>query len=176
MPKFPYAKLALAAAIGLASQGAFADDGTIDFIGEIVDAPCSIAPESQNLVVPLGKVSKAELSAAGKKSTPAVFKIKLLNCGASAKGATVTFNGATDATVKDTLSVTAGKVSGSGASGVAVELQDSSGAKIPVGAPSNEYALNVGDNPLVFKAVYVATAAATPGAADATAQFTVTYK
>ncbi|HEX7865202.1 MAG TPA: fimbrial protein, partial [Variovorax sp.] len=85
MKKFVIAKFAALAAVGLLSQGAFAADGTINFTGEIVDAPCSISPNSQNMTVPLGKVSRtafdggtAGTAVVGKKATPAKFTIDLL--------------------------------------------------------------------------------------------------
>ena len=107
MPKTIFVKLATLAVAGMLSQGAFAADGTVNFTGEIVDAPCSISPNSQNMTVPLGKVSRTvfgtvsgtppvSTATIGKKSTPAHFTIDLLGCGATAKGATVTFSGTAD--------------------------------------------------------------------------------
>ncbi len=173
------AKLAAMAALGALSQGAFAADGTINFTGEIVDAPCSIAPASQNLIVPMGRVSRPALDgAAGKRATPARFSIALRDCGATAKGATVSFTGATDATVKDLLRIAnSGQVGAGSATGVAIELGDSAGTKIPVGAQSAVYTLGQGSNDLDFQAAYVSTGeAVTVGPANATAQFTVTYR
>lgn len=162
---------------GLASQSAFAYDGEINFNGEVVDTPCSIAPASQKITVPLGKVTKSTFTAAGTKSTPAKFSIDLLGCGATAKGAAITFTGTADATVKDDLRVGVGGVDGSYATGVAVELQDSAGTKIPLGTASGNYTLVPGDNSLKFQAAYVSTGpAVTVGQANATAQFTVAYK
>jgi major type 1 subunit fimbrin (pilin) len=103
MQKTVFVKFAALAVASVLSQAAFAADGTINFTGEIVDAPCSISPNSQNLTVPLGKVSRTVFDGAtagtavvGKKTTPARFKIDLLGCGATAKGATVTFSGTAD--------------------------------------------------------------------------------
>ncbi len=178
MKKSLITKLSTTAVVALLSQAAFAADGTINFFGEIVDAPCSTSPNSQVLTVPLGKVSRTALDGgAGKKATPASFDIELLNCGASAKGATLTFNGTTDATVTDNLSIGAGGMSGTSATGVAIELSDAAGTKIPVGSESAQYTLVQGNNPLKFQAVYVSTAdKVTVGTANATAQFTVNYK
>ncbi|AZC22616.1 fimbrial protein [Pseudomonas sessilinigenes] len=178
MKKLLITKLSATAVIALLSQTAFAADGTINFFGEIVDAPCSISPNSQVMTVPLGKVSRTTLDGgAGKKATPARFNIELLNCGASAKGATLTFNGTTDTTVTDNLRVGVGETAGGAATGVAIELGDSAGTKIPVGSESTQYTLVQGDNPLKFQAVYVSTAEkVTVGTGNATAQFTVNYK
>lgn len=185
MKKFVIAKLAALAATGLLSQGAFAADGTINFTGEIVDAPCSISPNSQNMTVPLGKVSRTAFDGAtagtavvGKKATPSKFKIDLLGCGATAKGANVTFSGTADLDDATNLRIAnAGQVGVGSASGVAIELGDSAGTKIPLGSASGTYVLGLGDNSLNFQAAYVATkTAVTVGPANSVAQFTVAYK
>jgi len=178
--KSVFINAAAIAIAGLVSQGAMAADGNINFTGQIVDTPCSIAPDSQNLQVALGNVARTSLDGgAGKKSTPAKFTINLTSCGATAKGATVTFSGTADATVADALKLSnAGTVGASGsATGVAVEIDDSAGTKIPLGTASASYALGTGTNSLQFQAVYVSTGATvTSGPANATAQFTVAYK
>lgn len=185
MQKTVFVKFAALAVAGVLSQAAFAADGTINFTGEIVDAPCSISPNSQNLTVPLGKVSRTVFDGAtagtavvGKKATPARFTIDLLGCGATAKGATVTFSGTADLDNATALRLAnAGQVGVGSASGVAIELGDSAGTKIPLGSPSADYVLGLGDNSLKFQAAYVATkTAVTTGPANSVAQFTVAYK
>jgi len=174
--KAAFLNVAALAVAGLASQGAFAFDGQVNFTGSIVETPCSIAPSSQNMTVPLGNVSNASMTGIGKKSTPAKFTINLTSCGATAKGATVTFSGPTDGNGNLTLANagTVGAVASAG--GVAVEIDDSSGAKISVGQASSSYALGQGDNALQFQAAYIATAATVKsGPANAVAQFTVAY-
>ncbi|MGF6350727.1 fimbrial protein [Variovorax sp. W2I14] len=185
MQKSVFVKFASLAVAGVLSQGAFAADGTINFTGEIVDAPCSISPNSQNLTVPLGKVSRTAFDGAtagtasvGKKATPAKFTIDLLGCGASATGATVSFSGVGDTDATLLRLANAGQVGVGSASGVAIELGDSTGAKIALNTGSSgEYILGLGDNSLKFQAAYVATkTAVTVGPANAVAQFTVAYK
>jgi type 1 fimbria pilin len=175
--KFRFAALALVSAFSQAAIAA--PDGTINFTGEITDAPCSVSPNSQNMLVPLGNVSRTELDGAVGKRAPksADFTIDLLACGASAKGATVAFNGAPDLDDNTNLAISnAGMVGVSRAGGVAIELADSNGTKIPLGAQSMEYVLGQGDNALKFQATYVATQpTVTVGPANAVAQFTVTY-
>lgn len=176
---------ALAAAAAFA-QGAFAAaDGTINFTGDIVDAPCSISAGSQNKPVPLGKVTRTVFDGAtagtatvGKHSAAADFTIDLLGCGATAKGATVTFTGTADADDATVLRIAnAGQVGVTAASGVAIEIGDSAGTKIALGSASGQYTLGLGDNSLKFKASYVATkTTVTTGPANSTAQFTVAYK
>ncbi|MGJ7545759.1 fimbrial protein [Variovorax sp. LT1R16] len=187
MQKNRFIQIAALVAAGVLAQGAFAaTDGTINFTGDIVDAPCSIAAGSQNLSVPLGKVARTAFDGAtagtatvGKKaSAPAKFSIDLLGCGATAKGATVTFSGTADADDATNLRLSSsGQAGAASASGVAIELGDSAGTKIALGTASSQYTLGTGDNSLKFQAVYVATkAAVTTGPANATAQFTVNYK
>jgi major type 1 subunit fimbrin (pilin) len=184
MRKKIFAPLAVAAAL---SQGVWAaDGGTIHFTGEIVDAPCAIATGSQHLNVPLGPVSRRAFdeaapgsAAVGKKaSSIARFRIDLLGCGASAKGATVRFVGRADVDDATQLRLSApGQDGVAAASGVAVELGAADGTKIALGASSEPYTLAPGDNSLSFQAAYVATrTTVTPGPANAAAQFTVAYK
>ena len=74
MKQMTIAKLVAVAAAGLLSQAAFADGGTVNFNGQIVDSPCSIDPSSQNITVPMGTVSRAVLNgAAGKKANQHAF-------------------------------------------------------------------------------------------------------
>lgn len=177
MTKSNIAKLAAIAFAGVLSQGAFAADGTINFNGNITDTPCSISPASQNQVVPLGNIGRDYFTAVGKKAPSSDFKIELLNCGASATGATVTFTGTPDTTVTDDLRIGVGEVAGAAATGVAIELGDSAGTKIGLGSESGVYTLALGDNPLKFKAAYVQTLpAVTVGTGNAVSQFTVNYK
>lgn len=185
MQKGSFFKAAAVAATMVLSQGALAADGNVNFTGEIVDTLCSIAPSSQNLTVPLGKVSRTVFDGAtagtavvGKKSTPANFNIDLLGCGATAKGATVTFSGTADIDNATSLRLSnAGQVGIGSATGVAIELGDSAGTKIPLGSPSGVYTLGQGDNALKFQAAYVATrSAVTVGPANSVAQFTIAYK
>lgn len=172
--KSAFLNAAAFAVVGLLSQGAFAQDGTINFEGEIVDATCSVSPKSQNMTVPLGKVKSSVLAAAGSSSTPSKFTIELLDCDPAK--ATVTFSGPPDSADNSLLRLAGGLVGTTQATNVAVEIGDSSGVKIPLGTASREYAVLQGANSLQFQAKYVSVnGGATPGIANATAQFTVAY-
>lgn len=185
MQKSVLVKFASLAVAGVLSQGAFAADGTINFTGEITTQICSVSPNSQNLIVPLGKVSRAAFdggtagtAAVGKKATPAKFTIDLLGCDTTTlKNATVTFTGTADTDATLLRLANAGQVGVTAATGVAIELGDSAGTKIPLGSPSSAYILGQGDNSLKFQAAYVATkTAVTAGPANSVAQFTMDYK
>jgi type 1 fimbria pilin len=180
MKKVTFAKCAALVVAGVLSQGASAAaDGTINFTGEITDQICSVSANSQNMIVPLGKVSKSVFgTTAGAKSTPAHFKIDLLNCPAGSNGAHVTFQGTANSVNSKLLRINnAGEVGVLAATGVGVELSDSTGTPFALGSESPRYPLGEGDNSLKFQAAYVSTGTAvTVGPANATAQFTVSYK
>ncbi|WP_455817197.1 fimbrial protein [Pseudomonas cerasi] len=73
--------LAAFVALGSISMVHAADQGhgKITFTGSIIDAPCSISPESIDQTVELGQISNIALKDGG-KSTPKFFSIKLENC------------------------------------------------------------------------------------------------
>lgn len=76
-------KVLLAVAMAaIVSGSAFADDqgsGKIKFKGVVIDAPCSIAPDSVDKEVDLGEVTTAVINA-NKKSTAVPVDINLENC------------------------------------------------------------------------------------------------
>lgn len=57
-----------------------AGQGTIQFTGSVIDAPCSIVPESQNIQVNLGQVSLKTLDGANKYSSAVPVTINLTGC------------------------------------------------------------------------------------------------
>ncbi|ECC4968146.1 fimbrial protein [Salmonella enterica subsp. enterica serovar Bonariensis] len=75
--------LAMALAGMMCGTSAFAADaggGQIIFSGSVIDAPCSIVPESQNIQVNLGQVSAKSLKAAGATSSAVPIIINLTGC------------------------------------------------------------------------------------------------
>ncbi|EBW7152297.1 fimbrial protein [Citrobacter braakii] len=135
--------LAMAAAGMMCGTSAFAADipttdaggGTIVFSGSVIDAPCSIVPENQNIQVDLGQVTKKSLAEADKKSSLVPFTINLAQCsfedmtGNTTQGATnyskvaVAFSGITAPTGGD---LTKGEIANSAtnnpAANVAIQL------------------------------------------------------
>ncbi|MDQ0037060.1 major type 1 subunit fimbrin (pilin) [Variovorax boronicumulans] len=184
MKKFVLIKFASLAVAGVLSQSAFAIDGTINFTGEITTQACSVSPNSQNLIVPLGKVSTNAFGGSpatiGAKSTPAQFTIDLLGCDTTTiKNASVSFSGNADLDNNTKLRLAnAGQVGAASALGVAIEIGDSAGTKIDLNTGnSGDYILGQGDNSLKFQAAYIATrAVVAAGPANAVAQFTIAYK
>ncbi|EBV3722286.1 fimbrial protein [Salmonella enterica subsp. enterica serovar Muenchen] len=57
-----------------------AGQGTIQFTGSVIDAPCSIVPGDQNIKVNLGQVSLKTLDAANKYSSAVPVTINLTGC------------------------------------------------------------------------------------------------
>ncbi|AZC90142.1 hypothetical protein C4K29_3843 [Pseudomonas chlororaphis subsp. piscium] len=123
--------------------------GTVSFTGAVIDAPCSIAPDSIDQVVELGQVSNVALQADGGtgSSKPQNFEIRLESCAlTTANTVTTTFTGA------------AGKgarlgVSGE-AKGASIVITDSGGNPIELGKPVAAQQIQNGNNTLQF-AVYM---------------------
>lgn len=88
-----FSLLALSTSFGVsaAEQG----QGTVNFHGFVIDAPCSIDPENAEQTIEFGQVTKSFLAGGGKSEKP--LNIKLINCDATtaSKGVQVTFGGGT---------------------------------------------------------------------------------
>ncbi|ELX5321583.1 fimbrial protein [Salmonella enterica] len=94
--------LAMAAAGMMCATSAFAattDDsggGTINFTGSVINAPCSVSTDSQNINVLLGQVSNSSLNTV-KYSDSKKITISLINCSFPAPASAS--NGVTDSKV-----------------------------------------------------------------------------
>lgn len=156
-----------------------AADGTVNFVGEIIADACQVDAGSQNLTVNLGKVAATSFGAAGAKSSPTAYQIKLSQCPASATGVTIKYDGLSDTGNTDLLKLDPVAAPGTAASGVGIEIADSAGNTIPLHSNSSVFTINSADNTAVldFVARYVSTAATvTPGVANGTSQFTINYQ
>ena len=179
--------LLAAALVTFISSSAFAADqgtGKIKFKGVIIDAPCSIAPDSVDKEVDLGEITTAVINA-NKKSNPVAVDINLENCQLDDPGddtdtpitkVDVTFSStATDATDTSLMSNTYA----SGAQNVGVRLLDNAETNITLGS-ANELALLAGSTTqtLHFKArmEVLSGKTATPGQVEATANYMLAYK
>lgn len=166
--------LAAAVAFGLSST-AYADQGhgKVTFTGAIIDAPCSISPESIDQTVEMGQISNVALQNGG-KSTPRNFTIDLENCSFDAgyNKVTATFSGAESVAGNGLLGITGS------AKGASIAITDGSGAVIELGKPTKEQEIQAGNNTLSF-AAYVqgdgASATITEGDFQAVADFTLAY-
>ncbi|MFP2240615.1 fimbrial protein [Pseudescherichia vulneris] len=146
--------------------------GTVHFKGEIIDAPCSIAPESADQTVDLGQISNSALKNKG-TSSPVSFDIKLQNCDISTtyKTVTATWSGTPDQNMQ-----TAWGITGT-ASGAAIILRDASEKEIELGqetAPTNLTA----DNTTIAMSAFLKGDGSTivPGEFTGVADFVLSYQ
>ena len=154
--------LFIAATVGC-SASAFAatnGEGQINFTGEIIDSACQVVNGLSNpLNVQLGKVSKTVFTGAGSTVTSAA----------------INFGGTPDADNNAALALTPDT---DAATGVAIQLVDTSGQPVTLYTPSQQYPLASGTavNDLEFGARYIQTqAAVTAGPANSVSTFTVIY-
>ncbi|HHR6130244.1 TPA: fimbrial protein [Providencia alcalifaciens] len=154
-----------------ANQG----NGEITFRGAIIDAPCSINPESVEQTVELGQVSKVALKNGG-KSIMKPFSIQLENCEIEKGKETVSvkFTGTESSEVEGAL-----EINGS-ASGASVAIADNSGKMIKLGDKSPVESVVEGTTALNFKAYLQghtdAGANVVPGDFTAVANFAMSYQ
>lgn len=160
---------------GSAVAAGGAGSGKVTFNGEIINAPCSVAPESVDQVVEMGQVSTKELVNGG-ESNSKPFSIKLLNCEISDKedAVKVTFSGASE---HDGLLV----IGGGQAAGAGIKMSAPGGSAIVLGTPTAAFNLVNGDNELPFSAVLkgYSDQTANPlqaGAFTAVTNFTLSYE
>jgi len=161
--------ISMANAANAANQGS----GSVTFKGSIIDAPCSIEPESLDQTVKLGDIASAQLKDGG-KSTPQGFLIKLVGCDVkTATTMTTTFTGAESEAAPGLLAM---KGSARGAS---IAINDVDGKLLKLGTPSKEQEITNGQTTLRFSANLQgdgASAAVTPGEFSSVADFTLAYQ
>lgn len=151
--KFNKVASALVLSMGMVAFGAAADQGSgsVKFTGSIIDAPCSIAPDSVDQEVSLGQVAKNALLGGG-KSTPAHFDIKLENCvldsgdnggnggdetrASAANTVTITFSGPAADNTNTLLKISSGTADGAG-----VGITDPNGKPVVLGQATDAIAL-----------------------------------
>jgi major type 1 subunit fimbrin (pilin) len=170
---------AVFAGVAAVSQLASAADGTITFTGQITAQTCTIngGGAASNFSVTLPTVSSSSLAAAGQTAGRTPFTIALTNC-TPATGNVHTFFEAgptTDATTGH-LIVTAG-----GATNVQIDLLNSDATDIKAGFAdtaqnSKPVAITTGAATLNYFAQYIATGAATAGAANSSVMYTMAYQ
>jgi len=151
-----------------ANQG----QGVVNFEGSIIDAPCSINPESVDQTVNLGQVSKVALKNGG-QSTPKEFQILLENCEIEEgkENVSVTFTGVENES---------GRLAINGAAkGASIALTDTAGKLIKMGEATSTQKVIEGKNILRFRAYLQgdnASEAVIPGDFTSVADFTMAYQ
>ncbi len=175
--------LATAMAFSFVSFAHAADDqgsGKVNFIGSIVDAPCSISGDSDGQTVNLGPVSNTALKDGG-ESEAVTFNIQLEQCDFTAGKNKVktTFTGvvSSHAVDKELLAISGD------AAGAGIVIKTFDHEELSLGKASRSVEL-VGENPtLVYQASLRggvdedgASVTITPGAFTAVANFELSYE
>ncbi|CAI1634953.1 fimbrial protein [Serratia ficaria] len=119
-------------ASSMMAQAANQGSGSVTFTGEIIDAPCSIAPGNIDQTIPLGQISNLSLKDGRESEVKQPFKIVLEDCtSATAQMVHTTFTGeAGGADGKDMKMVGLG--SGSTAKGASIVITDDHNANAVV--------------------------------------------
>lgn len=162
----------------LTAASAYADGPlakiNIQLSGTVVALGCTVDPADVDKPVDLGEWATKNMKKAGQTTRQVPFAIHLTGCTAS--GVTAAFTGTKDKINPELLAL-----KGDGAddaAGVAVQIMDSTGKRIPMGenAPRGVVDEN-GNLTLSFQANYMATGDGTvrPGTADADTEFTLNY-
>lgn len=146
--------------------------GTVTIKGSIIDAPCSITPETTDQTVELGQVSNKQLKNSG-KSSPRPFNIKLENCDLEPGKNTVqiTYTGMASAGNPELIGMTGS------AEGASIGLTNGAGELIKLGEPTDVTIQN-GNNTLSFSAYLQgdgASATIVPGSFQSVVDFNLVY-
>lgn len=160
----------------LSATSAFADDGQVNFKGEIIDSACEVVNNvSSPLDVTLGQVAKTAFTGAGSTAAATQFTLQLKNCPDSVTKAAVKFDGTAAGGDNNVLQLTQET---DVATGVGIQLSDASDTVLPLFTVSTSYPLVAGTavNNLDFVARYIATDdTVKAGPANSVASFSVIY-
>ena len=178
--------LAVLGAVSMSTMAADNGHGKVNFIGEIVDAPCSISPESIDQTVDLGQISNTTLAGGG--SSPVQnFTIELQNCDFSGdwenkNKINLTFSGAESAAGTGLLGVTGFSGADTAKAGnVGIQINDPANKQVIMGQQLPVIStLQGGSNTLLFSSFLKGAdgKAATDiplGQFTAVTNFTITY-
>jgi len=167
--------LSAMAAISSSAFAANSGDGTVKFTGEIVDAPCVIATDSQNQEVVLGQVKKSVFTGKGVKSTAKPFQIKLEDCDISDKTkVNVSFSGVGDTDDATLVSVS---TEAGAATGVGIGIYDNTNTLVAMNTGKSMTTLSAGQTVLYYTASYVSSKdAVTTGYGNAEVDFNLSYE
>ncbi|CAI1542634.1 TPA: fimbrial protein [Serratia fonticola] len=168
--------LAVSLAFGVTAF-AQADDGhgSVTFTGSIIDAPCTIDPDTIDQTVEMGQVSNVALAANKNTgaSAPKNFEIRLEQCDISTKkSVTATFTGIKGGTT-GLLGLTGT------ARGASLAMADSGGRLIELGKATVVQELLTSNNTLEFSAYLQGDGASTaivPGSFKGVTNFTLAYQ
>ncbi|MBL5945896.1 type 1 fimbrial protein [Enterobacter asburiae] len=156
-------------------NAAHAADGTVKFVGNIIDQACTVDTSSANQTVQLGDVAASSFgNASGVQSSGQKFNIVLTACPAGTVA--VGFAGTADPADSTLLRLDAGQT----ATGVGVRINNNDGTQVLMNDTASPARVTVpaggGDVTLSYVGQYQSTSASvTAGTANATSQFTVLY-
>lgn len=166
-------------ASSMMAQAANQGSGSVTFTGEIIDAPCSIAPNNIDQTIPLGQISNLSLKDGRESEVKEPFTIKLEDCTTSTfKTVHTTFTGeagGADGTDKKMLALG----SGSTAKGASIVITDR-GTPIELGTKTAGSDIILPDTTLEFKAFLKGNGGGldtiTPGAFTSVVNFALSYQ
>ncbi len=170
---------------GAMSASALAADsagsGSVTFTGSIIEAACSIAPDSVDQTVELGAVASSQLADNG-KSAPQTFDIELQNCdmefvteaGTPVKTVSATFTGGISA--NDTTSTQLAIVGSAAGAGVVITGSNGVPVKLDGSVSTAPVAIQNGKNVLQYAAYLQGNATVVPGDFTALTNYTLSYE
>lgn len=156
-----------------------AADSTITITGNIKDNTCAVSPSSQDITVNLMNNAVKQLYAVGKVTTPEIpFSIELAPCGASVVAVKVGFSGVADKYNSNLLAIDTG---GNSASGVGIQILDSSKNQIAINADSSALNWtplkpNISNTIYFYARLMASTMPVVAGLTNSTATFTLEYQ
>lgn len=169
--------MALSTAAAFALPQAQAFDGTVNFMGEILDTACTVDIGASNtMTVDMGRIARTTFVNTGDAASKNKFTLVLKDCPSNVTSARVNFDGMGDTARNDLLALTSVP---SSATGVAIRLFTADQNPLPINQTSGySYPLWSAEayNNLDFYAAYVATSVPVQaGVANAVANFTIVY-
>ncbi|HEI8504842.1 TPA: type 1 fimbrial protein [Serratia marcescens] len=171
-------------ASSMMAQAANQGSGTVTFTGEIIDAPCSIAPGNIDQTVELGQISNLSLKDGRESEVKEPFTINLEDCtNATAKTVKTTFTGEAGGSAgTDKKMIALG--SGSTAKGASIVITDTldSNAVVELGTATAGQKIDIGETgaELAFKAFLKGNGGTLdtiiPGAFTSVVNFALSYQ
>ena len=167
-----------------------ASDGTVHFLGEVIDSACEVTADTATQNVALGKVNRTAFSGIGSTAMQTEFHIRLEKCPDTYNKAAVRFDGTEAANGNGDLAIgtpvagaSPGDYTGTGqavaASGVAIRIYNlGDGSQVPLYTTSKSADIDpvAGTADMQFMARYIAISdTIMPGTANADSEFTIEY-
>lgn len=171
----------ISGAMSASALAAEAGSGSVTFTGSIIEAACSIAPNSVDQTVELGAVASSQLADNG-KSAPQTFEIELQNCdmsfeteaGTPVKTVSATFTGGISA--NDTTSTQLAIVGSAAGAGVVITGSNGVPVKLDGSVSTAPVAIQNGKNILQYAAYLQGNDTVVPGDFTALTNYTLSYE